>query len=328
MLRVVRIWLATMMLLPLVAVADSSQQEALNWLMRMTKAMQMSNFSGNFIYMHNGQVESLQVSHYADRQGEYERLVHLNGNAREVIRDNDIVTCVFPEEGVVIVDKRRGSSYLPAVLQNGNFSNIRNLYRFSLGREERVAGQPVRVIEIAPRDNFRYGYRIWVNVRNGLLMRSDLVDDNGNLVEQILFTDLRLVKPIAREKLQPSVDTRQFTWYRHDQVAPVREAARHDWILRNLPEGFNVADHSTRMMPQTRTMVRHIVVSDGMASVSVYIQRADESSKRRIGNQRIGGLNVYAVVHHGYLLTVMGDAPLQTVRRIADSAHYLGDGSQ
>lgn len=328
MLNAMRIWLLSLLLVPVLAVADAGQPEAMSWLTRMSKAMQVSNFSGNFVYMHNGQVESLQVSHYADRQGEYERLVHLNGNAREVIRNNDIVTCVFPEEGVVIVDKRRGSSYLPALLQTGNFPSIRNLYRFSLGREERVAGQLARVIEIVPRDHYRYGYRIWVNVRNGLLMRSDLVDDQGGLVEQIQFTDIQLVKPVSRERLQPSVDTRQFTWYRHDQVAPVKEVPRHDWVLRNLPDGFSVAEHHTRVMPQSRAVVRHIVVSDGMASVSVYIQRADESSKRRLGNQRIGGLNVHTMLHNGYQLTVMGDAPLQTVRRIADSAHYLGEHAQ
>lgn len=320
-----RLCVIVLAFMPVVVWAGSVQQDALAWLTRMSRAMQMSNFTGNFVYLHNGQVESLQVSHYADRQGEYERLVHLNGNAREVIRNNDVVTCVFPEEGVVIVEKRGGSSYLPAVISPGNLSTISNVYRFSLGREERVAGQLARMIEVIPRDNFRYGYRIWVNVRNGLLMRSDLLDERGVIVEQILFTDIQLVTPIPRSRLQPSVDTRNFTWYRHDQVHPVKDAGRNEWSVRSLPDGFAVSEYHTRVLPQSKALVRHIIISDGMASISLYIQRTDENSRRRTGNQRIGGMNVYTSLNNGYQFTVMGDAPLPTVKRISDAVYYSGE---
>lgn len=312
--------------LPILGLAETTSQDALMWLTRMSRAMQSNNYAGNFVYMHNGKIESLRVRHYADRQGEYEHLVHLNGNAREVIRNNDIVTCVFPEEGIVLVEKRRGSSYLPPVLQSGNVASIGAYYNFLIGPEGRVAGQLARLIEVRPRDNDRYGYRFWINVRNGLLMRSDLVNEQGALVEQILFTDLQEVAPVPRSHVRPLVDTRNFTWQRQDLAQQVNQPGSKDWVLRNLPEGFTIAEVNARMVLPNNTVVKHFVVSDGLAAISVYIQSADEGSRKRMGSNRIGGLNVHTAITSGYQITALGDAPLTTVRRIAEATQYRGGG--
>ena len=83
--------------LPVAAWAADAQLSAIDYVNKMGTALQTLNYHGTLVYINNGQVESIELFHKNDGKDEIERLVHLSGEPREVIRDNDVVTCYLPD---------------------------------------------------------------------------------------------------------------------------------------------------------------------------------------------------------------------------------------
>ena len=109
-------------------IADS----AMEWVQRMSDAMRSLNYRGDFVYMHNNRLEGMQISHYKDEQGEKERLLSLNGEAREVIRDNQNLTCIWPSSRKVIVDLARKNSFSPIFIPD-DIARLEKFYQMKLG---------------------------------------------------------------------------------------------------------------------------------------------------------------------------------------------------
>jgi negative regulator of sigma E activity len=63
--------------------------------------------------------------------------------------------------------------------------------------------------------------------------------------------------------------------------------------------------------------VAHIVYSDGLVTVSVFVEPA--SGVRPLGLLQQGGVNVFVRDADGYVVTVLGEAPATTIRQIANS---------
>ena len=51
---------------------------AMDWVQKMSSAMRNLNYRGDFVYLHDNQLESMRISHYTDENGEKERLISLN----------------------------------------------------------------------------------------------------------------------------------------------------------------------------------------------------------------------------------------------------------
>ena len=81
----------------ILSASSFADPEAMKILERMGIASKQLNYQGVFAYQTGNSLQSIRIIHRADDQGETERLVSLNGAAREVIRTNDLVTCIFPE---------------------------------------------------------------------------------------------------------------------------------------------------------------------------------------------------------------------------------------
>lgn len=306
-------------LAPLAALAAQDSKAGLEWLDKMSRAQQALNYHGTFVYFHDGQIESIKVAHTSSAKGERERLVHLNGSAREVVRNNDIVTCIFPEDRVVVMEKRQGKDLSP-LLKAGSLEEFDKYYHVMLMEGGgRIAGREARLVEVRPIDGYRYGHRFWIS-DEGLLLRSDLLDERQQLVEQIMFTEIHVVDEVPHQLLIPEVDIKQFTWYRQDEVQEERQSpGKGHWKLTAMPQGFKLKAHHNRK-PATgeESPVEHLLISDGLASISVFIERAKDGPQEH-GSFRMGALNVHTLVFAGHHVTVLGDVPLPTVRMIAES---------
>ena len=190
-----------------------------------------------------------------------------------------------------------------------------------LGEHERVAGMKARQIHIVPRDRYRYGQRLWVAETSHLPLRSEVVDEQGNIIEMLIFTSLEVRDSIPADMLQPTVGE-------HDQIfelahqEPSRRAARRSppgWESIDLPPGFRQKVQRRHFLPNKFSQVEHHVYSDGLASVSVFIEQQDQEEQPLVGASRIGGVNIYGHLHNGHAITVLGEVPGVTVRQIAES---------
>ncbi|MCI0508367.1 MAG: MucB/RseB C-terminal domain-containing protein [Gammaproteobacteria bacterium] len=300
--------------------AEQNAAPALSFLNKMGSAIKDLNYHGTLVYLHGGQVESLKLVHKQDKSGEIQRLVHLSGEAREVIRNNEIVTCYMPDTRSVVVGERRFNNHLLSRLTR-NFGDFEGQYEFVVDGKGRIAERESTVVLIRPKDGFRYGYRFWIDDDSGLLLKSDLLATDGSVLEQLMFVELAVVDRIPDAMLQPAVNGESYTWHngRGKRADQQIEQETNSWRIARMPDGFIVTDRSKQKIPNRNQPVDYMMVSDGLASISIYIEQYSEQDHGLLGASSMGAVNVFGSLLANYHVTVVGEVPQQTVQMIAES---------
>jgi len=299
------------MLLSLQLVQATENPDARGWLERMMDSVQHLNYQGTFIYLHDNQLETMRIVHAVENDRVRESLTSLNGTPREVMRDEDSVTCVLPETNQVSVDRRPPSdkylNLLPADL-----AQLEQHYSFHLLDRSRIANHQAQVVTIAPKDGLRYGYRFYLDVETGLPLKSDLLNEHGEMVEQTMFTDLQIGKaeirdPYRRESLYT---------YQLKNNADAEDKLADDlisrWDFHRLPTGFKLTLKHYLPDPEGFQPIEQYVFSDGLSSLSVFIEAGDHDDGLS-GVSRLGAINAWGGQVQGYQVTAVGEVPAMTL---------------
>lgn len=311
-----RLGLASLVLFFLSASALAAES-AIQWLERMSQAVHSLNYTGTFVYMQQGELESMRLVHTVDERGERERLVSLSGPDREVIREDGQVTCYLPDKGALVADHPEVPPGFPLNLPT-HWEQLHNVYEFKLQSEARVAGQLARHVAIVPRDKFRYGQNYWIATDTGLLLRSNVVDERGEVAEQLEFTSVEVKEKIDESLLRPESGSRvvKLSPQRMDKTKTSPQPLH--WQVSNLPAGFAMELQRQHAMGSEGVVVEHLIYSDGLTSVSVFIEPRDDEGMDE-GSSRRGSVNAYTRHLPQRSITVLGEVPLATVRQIAES---------
>jgi sigma-E factor negative regulatory protein RseB len=316
-MRLVQIFTAALLIIgSLNANAAAMEDDVRSWLQRMVSAVHSLNYEGTFVFLHNAQLESMQIVHTVDNGGEKERLVSLNGVPREVFRDNASVTCIAPDAKSVSIGNRVSGNGLRAVF-SVDISQLSDYYNFHLLGEQRVAGRSARVVAIIPTDAYRYGYRLYLDTEHALPLKTDMLNVSGVSISQLMFTQLQ-VHTSSREIAEISLDGKEdYQWVQQKPMRAISDAQLSGWSFRDLPKGFDVTLHSKRKTKNQAGEIDHFVLSDGLASLSVYVEAAAEVGLR--GSSTMGTVNAFGNEVAGYQVTAVGEVPALTVERIAKS---------
>jgi sigma-E factor negative regulatory protein RseB len=292
------------------AEADSAPAE---WLSGMSRVVADLDYEGTVIRRQNGKAEALKVVHKVVEGVIYERLVSQEGNGLEIVRIGDEVHCILPDRKTVLVEQWNNQSTLFTALPGGDVG-FSGHYDLSVVREERVAGRAAVLIAVRPHDQFRFGHRLWLDRQTAFPLRTELVDPNGELIEEIKFADIRLGEMVSIDAVTPSLSLEDFTWYSEPaRSAPV--PVESEWVCDDLPPGFKVVSTTAEKLPATEKPVTHIVYSDGLAAVSVFVgMRSQETIAER---SRIGSSSSYSTLRDDHQITAVGEVPQETVQRIA-----------
>jgi sigma-E factor negative regulatory protein RseB len=294
---------------------------AMDWVQKMSEAMRNLSYEGDFVYLHDNRLEGMQISHYRDADGEKEHLVSLNGEAREVIRDNQNLTCIWPSSHKVIVDASRKHSFSPIFIPE-DIVRLEKFYHMNLVGKGRVANAETVIVHIDPRDQYRYGMKFWINADNGLMMQSSLLDENAQVVEEVMFTSLKLYTGGAN----PVIDTMppigdDYTLVRYHSGDSSRSfAADNSWQLNGVPGGFWRESVVRRKIPGSNDFVQQMVYTDGLASLSVFIEK--KTSMTESGLSSMGAVNAFIRILNDHSITAIGEVPAITVRQMAESVTY------
>src|ERR1700761_6121248 len=305
-------WLA----LAMVAASTVTAQEPTQWLQRMNQALTSRNYDGTFSHWHGGRVETLRIIHRVQDGSVAERLVSLDGSGREFIRSGPDLACYLPDKKTVLVEKRPADESLlggfPAInAQTANFYEIQEIAKTRFNRRD------TRVITVSPRDEFRYGYRLWIDESTAMPLKTQLCDGHGRGIEQIVFASLTLSSRIPDVAFKPEVSTEGYQWLRNESP-PAKEPpdnASLVWNALKLPPGFKMAARSAQVMPGSTDPVSHLVFSDGLASVSVFVEmqtktkEAPEEEEAAEESSRVGSSSVYSTVMGGRKVTAVGEVP-------------------
>jgi sigma-E factor negative regulatory protein RseB len=296
--------------------AVAQPREAQDWLRKIQDATQKLSYSGTFVYQHGGRSETSRITRYVDGAGsEVEKLEVMDGVPRELIRTRDTVKCYLPESKVVKIERRTGEREFPGLLPEKIHALARH-YDISLGETRRVAGFECRSVVLTPRDNLRYGYRLYADVHSGMLLKAVTFDSAGQDVEQFMFTQLALgnVRP-------DMVRTRHAAKSWRVEEAGAAPAHLAGWGLTAELPGFQKVIELKRKLGESRP-VGQVVYSDGLAAVSVFIEPLEGRRDTRTGLASMGAINIYTREVANHMVTVVGEAPALSVQRIADAVEY------
>lgn len=301
------------------AAADPLQQsDALALLQKIADAARDLNYAGTFVYQHGDQVETSRIVHFVDSGTEYEKLEALDGPRREVIRNNDEVLCYYPDAKIVRSDKRIARRSFPALLPE-QLSSLAEHYEIRKGEPERIGGFDSQALVLEPRDGLRYGHKFWADAASGLLLKARMIGERRNVVEQFSFTQVMIGAGVTREMVQPTFNIR-FPEWRLDRFATnTVSEVESGWTVRNSPPGFRKVLEMRRSKQGTPILVTHMVYSDGLAAVSVFIEPVAGRSRINEGLSQQGAINIFTRVVDDQVVTVLGEAPAATVMQIANS---------
>ena len=298
--------------------AHAQSPDALGWLRKIHDATQKLSYSGTFVYQHGGRSETSRITR--DARADIERLEVLDGVPREIVRTRDTVKCYLPDSRLIKVDRRvdreGGDRSFPALLPE-RIGALASHYDIELGGMRRVAGFDCQLVVLKPRDNLRYGYRLYADAKTGMLLKAVTVDAKGESVEQFMFTQLA-IGGVTREQVKPRHAGRE--WRVEDtQAAPAKLPG---WGLSAELPGFRKVIELKRRMGESRP-VSQVVYSDGIAAVSVFIEpmgaRADPV---QAGTASLGAIHIYTREVANHRVTVVGEAPAASVQRIGNAVEY------
>lgn len=294
------------------AAAQSSPEELLD---QMTHVVSTIDYEGTVIRQQNGTTEALKIVHKIIDGVINEKLVTQEGNGLEIIRIGNEVHCILPDKQTVLIEDWNNQSTLFSTLPS---SEIRYgaAYDISIVNEERVAGRRAILLAIRSHDEFRYDHRIWLDVETAFPLQTKILNVDGELIEQIKFADIRLGRGIAGSALEPTMSLDNFSWYKQPARSEAEEVETN-WVSSDLPTGFKVTSSKTENLPGADAPVTHIVFSDGLATVSVFI--AEKNETRFAERTSVGASNAYSLQSGDFQVTAVGEVPSVTVQRIATS---------
>lgn len=299
----------------------SDDQTVEMWLQKMHRAAHMLNYTGKFVYQQDKQLSLMNIVHAVTEEGEREKLVSMDDTGREVIREKDRVTCIMPDSKSVMVEKGRPKVQFPPMFPV-KWDQLKGQYTFQIDRLETIAGQRAQKLVIQPVDKFRYGHRLWVDQNTGLLLKTQLLDEQGKLLEQFMFTEIQFLDKVPEELLKPRATGTEYTWYEaQDSGEPEVRDTQHIWEVQELPNGF-VNDMTRYHRMPDKMPVEHMVFTDGLASVSVFIEKNQGKEPALMGSSRMGAVNAYGRTLNNYHIITVGEVPRQTVRMIGESVVY------
>jgi len=308
-------------LLPVSAAIAQTDTSALQWLQRIYAASEKLSYAGTFVYQQGQRVETSRIVHIVDSSGPGERLETLDGVPREIVRTGDEVVCYLPASMTVKIDKQPGRRPFPAILSE-QLKDVSDNYTVKKGEIERVGGYNCQVVTLDPKDRMRYGHRLWADLNTGMLLKAKTFNEKDEMLEQFTFTQIKIGGNIGRDQLKPRYSRQSKDWRVEDSGAIRANLAETGWTIRSKPPGFRTVAELIRTVGGTGG-VGHIVLSDGLAAISVFIEPA--TSKRpapHAGLARQGAINVYTRPVGNFWVTVVGEAPAESVKYIANAVEY------
>jgi sigma-E factor negative regulatory protein RseB len=195
-----------------------------------------------------------------------------------------------------------------------NLDKLTENYILSIGDFERIADRSAVRLQILPRDEYRYGYEMWADKETGLLLKSVLIDQQRNAIEQYMFAFVNIGVNIPDSDLQPMTSKGELEWHSDDKAPEMMSVDDSSWQFN----GYHLINVLQRAMPMGNQQLEHMILSDGLAGVSVFIEKS-KNLPAEISMEKMGAVNAYVRTVDGNLVTVVGEVPATAVKVIGDA---------
>jgi sigma-E factor negative regulatory protein RseB len=291
-----------------------------DWLMRIHEASRKLSYIGTFVVQSGGTMSSAKIWRVCEGSQQLERVETLTGAPRSIFRHNDQVVTFLPDHKVVRSEKRESLGIFPELLQSAN-GRIADFYRVRQEGTERVAGVEADIIVLVPKDNLRFGYRVWTEQKKGLVVKLQTLDTDGKVLEQAAFSELQLDAPVKMDKLVQMMA--KVDGYRIEKPVLVKTTASAEgWVMKASVAGFKSMSCYKRPARAVNSGIGEEplqwIFSDGLASVSIFVEPFDRLRHDKESSLSLGATQTLTKQVESYWVTVMGEAPMTTLRLFAD----------
>jgi sigma-E factor negative regulatory protein RseB len=303
----------------------AARRTAAELLDRINQAAQQLNYEGAFVYQRGNFVQTSRIAHYSTHtDGEFEQLESLDGKPRKILRHNDDMYTFVPERRLVVVEKRQNKDAFPALLAV-NGEQVLSVYEPKMLGDDRVAGVDSVVMELDPKDGYRFAYKLWADKKTGLLLRAQTLDPSGQVLEQLSFSQVRIGVPVDKAGIVNGIRNLAGWTVVHPPVEPVDMAAQGWQITASVP-GFHMIRQLRRPMAsreagQPPIPVDQAVFSDGLAAISVFVEPV-ENNTRKEGTGDSGATHVLVKRQGDFWITLLGEVPQTTLQQFASAIEY------
>lgn len=296
----------------------TSDDELWVMLQKAAVAARALSYEGVFVYQTGQQAKAVQITHFFDGRNEFSRNVVLDGASREVLSQGSNLVIYNSKNEKIVIEKKRGQNMFPGILPL-NFETIKDNYTVHLSTHERVADRQAQILFLEPKDRLRYSYKFWIDDEYGLLLKSVRFNQRSEIIESIGFNRLSLLNSVGLDWFTPRIDSKKSYVMADEPVILPDGKLSVSWEIKELPAGYRKVDQMVRMVPGKPYPVMHMIFSDGLATVSLFIEPANKGDKTKVALASSGYTSFYAGVNHGYLVTAVGEVPEATVVQIANA---------
>jgi sigma-E factor negative regulatory protein RseB len=295
--------------------------DALGWLQRAADAARNASYAGTFVHTNGERMSTIRVTHVKTDGQEHERIEALDGPPYEIVRRDDEMFCYYPDAKTVRLDRRVNARFFPSLFR-APAEVIGQSYDVKLGNVEHVLGYDCRWILLEPHDAKRVPERLCSEVGTGLVVRARTMSLQGQVLEQYTFTDLKLGPHVARGDVKSIFEARVKQWI--TDARPREEAKGVDtgWTVEKLPAGFEKMTELRRTLPGRPHPVSQLIYSDGLASLSVFVEPNGAPTRTREASSEDGTTTFFARPMGDQLVTVLGEVPLATAEQVAASVAH------
>lgn len=295
-----------------------SPADGMALLRKIYQATEKLSYSGTFVYQQGERTETSRIDRVTGPGGDIERVEVLDGVPREIVRTRDTVRCYLPESQTVKVERRADQRAFPGMLP-AQISELARNYTITRGERLRIAGYDCDAVVLTPKDDLRYGYKLWADANSGMLLKARTFNRRGETVEQFTFAQLSIGN-VPRERVRTRHAAQN--WRVEDADIAPANLTRSGWSTGTELPGFHKVTEVTRRLGESRP-VSQLVFSDGMVAVSVFIEpMSGRTEAVRPGLSSLGAFHIYTREVANHVVTVVGEAPAASVQRIAKQVEF------
>ncbi|MBT5387911.1 MAG: hypothetical protein HOJ99_00075 [Porticoccaceae bacterium] len=299
------------------SLSAQQMESAYDLIARMAKASKELSYKGLFTYEYRGQLRSVKVVHLVREGQTYERIVHMDGPEREIVRRGDHLSCMRPADMLL-----RGSP----LRINDSYAHLEDYYDFYIRGNARIAGRKVALVEVLPKDKLRYGYIVAIDKETGLMLQSILLSQSGKPLERFQYVDISFVADIDSFELSSGmadsedIDVNQSACLENNQTT---QPERSEWEPQWLPPGFVLSSYQ----PAGADGQESWMYTDGLAVFSIFIDSNEQSRQFPPLDAKLGTtVAVLTKANYNdqhYAICVVGEIPRSTANQIASAIRPL-----
>ena len=287
-----------------------------DWINKMSGSSHQGNYQGTFVFWRDQKLEAMRVTHGSKDGDIWVSLESLNGEPRRLIHANGEVTSIFPNKELVSINEMTsGLPFHPDLPKD--IKQLNKHYELSLQGQDRIANRETQIILVKPKDAYRYGFKYWLDKETGLMLRCDVVNKNTKVLEHMMFTDFEYLTTPPDTAFEKMKIPGNFKVLKQNEKHQIK--AGNNWFAKRLPQGFMLTKNILKPMRKKQAAVQQLVFSDGLASVSVFIDQNVSRPHNLDGHTSMGSVNAFGLMLDRHQITAIGEVPEDTVKLIAES---------